>query len=170
MRLQLEFFIIIGILLILGLVSMVNLTQKKYDDGLFTKELEFTDTTLTEVNKQSMQGRAFTTYGVRDSGVLTLHQIQYYTKEIESLCANSGVFIDNKLYLTGNVVFNNQEGFSYSSENAIYDKKTKILDITSPFVGKMLQNSLTGDTLRYDVVKQEVLGKQIETVVYTAEK
>lgn len=167
---KLEFIIVIAIISIFALVSMVNLAHKKYNKEPFTKELEFTDTVLTEVDMHIMHGRAFGTYGVRNSGVLTLHQLQYYTKEMESIYANRGVFKDNKLYLNGNIILHNKEGFTYRAEDAVYNKNTKILDVTSNFIGKMHQNVVKGNTLRYDMKNDVVLGKQIEAVVYTVKK
>jgi len=170
MGLKLEMLIAIAIVAILSLTFMVKFTHKPSNGKLFTKELEFTNTTLTEVDTVTMQGRAFGTYGIRDAGVLILHNLRYHTKNIELLRAKKGTYKDDKIYLDGKITLNQKEGFDYSAEHAIYDKKTKILDITSAFTGVMDRNTIHGYTLRYDMQKKEAFGKRIDAVVYTTEK
>jgi len=170
MGLKFETLIVVTIVAILSLTFMVKFTHKFSDEKLFTKELEFTNTTLTEVDTATMQGRAFATYGIRDAGVLTLHNIEYHTNNIESLRAKRGTYKGDKIYLDGNITLNQKEGFDYSAEHAVYDKKTKILDITSAFTGIMDRNIIHGYTLRYDMQKKEAFGKRIDAVVYTTEK
>ena len=170
MGLKLETLITVVIIAILSVTLMVRFTHKSSNGERFTKELEFTDTTLTEVDTVTMQGRAFGSYGIRDAGVLTLHNIKYHTNNIESLRANKGTYKGNKLYLDGNITLNQKEGFDYSAEHAVYDKKIKILDITSEFSAIMDGNTIHGYTLHYDVQKKEAFGKRIDAVVYTTEK
>ena len=170
MGLKLETVIIVVIVAILSGTLMVKFTHISSNGKLFTKELEFTDTTLTEVDTVTMQGRAFGTYGIRDAGILTLHDIKYHTNTIESLRAKKGTYKGDTLYLDGNITVNQKEGFDYSAQHAVYNKKTKILDITSDFTGVMNKNMIQGHTLRYDTQKKEAFGKRIEAVVYTTEK
>ncbi len=170
MGLKLETLIIVVIVAILSGALMVKFSHKLSDEKPFTKELEFTNTTLIEVDTATMKGRSFGTYGVRDAGVLTLHNLKYHTKNIKLLRAKKGTYKGNKLYLDGNITVNQKEGFDYSAEHAVYDKKTKILNITSAFTGIMNQNVIHGYTLRYDVEKKVAFGKRIDAVIYTAEK
>ncbi len=170
MGLKLETLIAIAIVAILSVTLMVKFKHENFDTKPFTKELEFTSTTLTEVDTAVMQGRAFGTYGIRDAGVLTLHNIIYHTNNIESLRAKRATYKEDKLYLDGNITVNQKEGFDYSAQHAVYNKKTKILDITSAFTGIMDKNRIDGYTLRYDTLKKEALGKRINAVVYTTEK
>ncbi len=170
MGLKLETLITVLIVAILSVTLMIKFTHKSSNGEHFSKELEFTDTTLIEVDTSTMQGRAFGSYGVRNAGVLTLYNIKYHTKNIELLRAKKGTYKGNKLYLDGNITVNQKEGFDYSAEHAIYDKKTKILDITSAFTGIMDKNRIHGYTLRYDAQKKEAFGKRINAVIYTTEK
>ncbi len=170
MGLKLETLIIVVIVAIISVTLMVKFTHNASVGERFTKELEFTDTTLTEVDTATMQGRAFGSYGMRDAGVLTLYDIRYHTNNIQSLRAKKGTYKGDKLYLDGNITVNQKEGFDYSAQHAVYDKKTKILDITSSFTGIMDRNTIHGYTLRYDMQKKEAFGKRIDAVVYTTEK
>jgi type II secretory pathway pseudopilin PulG len=170
MGLKLEILITVAIVAIISVTLMVKFTHKSSNGERFTKELEFTDTILTEVDTATMQGRAFGSYGIRDRGVLTLHDIRYHTNNIKLLRAKKGTYKGDKLYLDGNITVNQKEGFDYSAQHAVYDKKTKILDITSAFTAIMGKNIIHGYTLRYDTQKKEAFGKRIDAVVYTTEK
>ena len=170
MGLKLETLIIVAIVAIISVTLMVKFKHNVSAGERFTKELEFTDTTLTEVDTDTMQGRAFGSYGIRDAGVLTLHDIRYHTNNIQSLRAKKATYKGDKLYLDGNITVNQKEGFDYSAQHAVYNKKTKILDITSAFTGIMDKNTIHGYTLRYDTQKKEAFGKRIDAVVYTSEK
>ena len=170
MGLKLEIVLTVVIAAIVSVTLLVKFTHKPSDGKRFTKELEFTDTTLTEVDTTTMQGRAFGSYGIRDKGVLTLYDISYHSNNIQSLQAKKGTYKGDKLYLDGNITVNQKEGFDYSAEHAVYNKKTKILDITSAFTGIMDKNIIHGYTLRYDMQKKEAFGKRIDAVVYTSEK
>jgi hypothetical protein len=170
MGLKLEMLIAVAIVAILSLTFMVKFSQNSFDEKTFSKELEFTDTTFTEVDTTTMQGRAFSAYGVRDQGVLSLYKLMYHTNNIELLSAEKGTYRGNKIYLDGNITVNQKEGFDYAAEHAVYDKKTEILDITSSFTGVMDKNIIHGNTLRYDAKIKEAFGKKIDAVVYTTEK
>lgn len=170
MGLKLETLIAVAIVAILSVTFMVKFTHKPSDGKLFTKELEFTNTTFTEVDTDTMQGRAFSTHGVRDQGDLTLYNLMYHTNNIELLRTKKGTYKGDKIYLDGNITVNQKEGFDYSAEHAIYDTNTQILDITSAFTGIMDRNIIHGYTLRYDMQKKEAFGKKIDAVVYTTEK
>ena len=170
MGLRLEILIAVMIIAIFSVTLMVKFTHQSSDGKRFTKEMEFTDTTLIEVDTATMKGRSFGTYGIRDAGVLTLHNLKYHTKNIELLRAKKGTYKGDKLYLDGNITVNQKEGFDYSAEHAVYDKKTKMLDITSEFSAIMDGNTIHGYTLHYDVQKKEAFGKWIDAVVYTTEK
>ena len=170
MGLKLEILIAVAITAILSVTFMVKFPHKPSNGKIFTKELEFTDTTFTEVNTDTMQGIAFSTHGVREQGELTLYDLIYHTNKIKLFRAKKGTYIGDKIYLDGNITVNKKEGFDYFAQHAVYDKKTEILDITSAFTAIMDKNRINGHTLRYDMQKKEAFGKRIHAVVYTTEK
>ena len=170
MGLKLEIILIFAIAAILSGSFMVKLTNDASSENISTKELEFTQTTFLEVDTNRTQGRSFSTYGIRDAGVLTLYDLQYHTDNIRLLQAKRGIYKDNKIYLDHNITVDQKEGFDYSAEHAVYDKKTQILDITSAFTAVMNKNIIHGNTLRYDTRKKEAYAKEIDAVVYTVEK
>ncbi|WP_295417758.1 hypothetical protein [Sulfurovum sp.] len=170
MGLKLEIILIVAIAAIVGGSYMVKFTNDTSNKKSPTKELEFTETTFIEVDTNKTLGRAFSTYGIRDAGVLTLYDLKYHTDNIRLLRSKKGIYKGNKIYLDGNITVDQKEGFDYRAQHAVYDKKTQILDITSAFTAVMNKNIIHGNTLRYDTQKKEAFAKQIDAVVYTAEK
>lgn len=170
MGLKLEIILIIAMIVIVSVSLTVkiknNLTPKKVP----TIELEFTHTTFTEVDTNKTQGIAFGTYGIRDAGVLTVDNLRYSSDNIKELRANKGTYKGDKLYLDHNITVNQKVGFDYKAEHAIYNKKTEILDITSPFTAIMNENIIHGNSLRYDMKNKKAFATDVDAVVYTKEK
>ncbi|MDQ1325652.1 MAG: hypothetical protein QG564_776 [Campylobacterota bacterium] len=159
---------IIGAILVLTFgIKVTDIDIKKQLSG---KEIEFTDITLIEVDMESMQSIAHSRYGVGINGVLMLDELNYHSGNLELLRAKKGIYHDDKIFLDGDVFVRQKEGFEYRTQYAVYDKATEILDVTSPFIAKMNQNTIQGDSMRYNLRQKEVSGKGIAAVVYTTEK
>ena len=170
MGIRLELVLILVLMVTVGVTTMVKLTNTSYKNLASTKELEFSDTTFIEVDREKMQARSFSTYGVRNAGILRLENLTYHTNNIELLLANKGTYKADILYLDGNVSLQEKEGFFYTTEHAKYNQKTEILNITSAFTAKMNENIIKGKTLHYNAVKKEVNATRIDATIYTTEK
>jgi hypothetical protein len=170
MAVKLEHILIISIIGIVLGAFMIKIRNAPPPVKGFTKELEFTDTTLIEVDTGDMQSRAYLTYGVRDRGILTMNNLIYMNANIESLSANNGVYYGDKLYLDGNVILHEKGGYRYDTEHAIYNQKTEILNITAPFVGVKGQSFIQGESLKYNTRKKKAIGQSVGTVFYTPDK
>ena len=131
----------------------------------FLKEMEFNNTTFTEVDTNSMIGHAYSTYGVRKEGVLFLENLVYYTNTVKSLVANKAKYKGNTLYLDGNVVFLDNDGYTYKTEHAIYNQKTTILNVIAPFTGTRGSNIIKGDSLLYNTRIKKAYGTAIDSVL-----
>lgn len=167
-RIEVVLFIIIA--LILALTPMIKVTNKSIYTEISTKEMDFTDTTIIEVDINKTQGRSYSTHGVRDEGVLTLYNLVYHTDQIESLTADQGILKGDDVYLDYNIIVNQKQGYDYSADHAVYNQKTEILNITSPFAALMNDNVILGETLRYNLKTKEAFATRVDAVIYTVEK
>lgn len=170
MGLRLEFVLTVAIVGIVSSVLMFKLSSTSSKNKAFTKELEFTNTTLIEVDTRKVLGRSYGTYGVRENGILTVDNLKYHTDTIESLLSKKGRFEGDMLYLDGDVVMQEKDGYTYETQHATYNQKTEILNIIAPFTALRDKNRMRGNTLRYDTRKKEAFGTTIDSVVYTSEK
>ena len=170
MVLRLETICILTIVVIVTGAMTLEVDDRAKKSTTSTKELEFTNTTFTEVDTQKLQGRAYGTYGIRDNGVLSLNNLVYFNETIQYLIADRGRLVGDVLHLEGNIVLEEEEGYNYKAKQAFYNQKTEILNITAPFIATRDKNIIKGDTLVYNTRKKELYGTNIYTVLYTAEK
>lgn len=170
MELKIETVLFVAIVSIIGGSLTVKLNKNATTNKPFTKELEFTKTTFTEVNTLKMQGRAYGTYGVLENGVLSFDNFVYYSETIRSLLSRKGRYVENTFYLDGNVTMEDTQGYTYKTEHAHYNQKSEILYITDPYVIRKALHVIQGDTLEYDTRNKVLYGKTINAEIYTADK
>lgn len=170
MELKLETVSILAIVVIVTGAMTLDIDNKAKQNVTFTKELEFTNTTFTQVDTQKLLGRAYGTYGIRDGGVLSLDNLVYFTETVKYLIADKGKYVGDVLHLDGNIVLEEVQGYNYKTQQASYDQNTEVLNVTAPFIATRGKNSIKGDTLVYNTRKKEAYGTTIDAVVYTAEK
>lgn len=170
MELRLETVSILAIVVIVTAVMTLDVDDKAKQNATFTKELEFSNTTFTQVDTHKLLGRAYATYGVRDNGILTLDNLVYLTETVNYLIADKGTYVGNVLHLEGNILLEEVKGYHYKTQEASYDQNTEVLKVTAPFVATRGKNVIKGDTLVYNTRKKEAYGTSIDAVVYTAEK
>ena len=170
MGLKLEFFLL---LIVAGLITMgltIKIANANKKVKVHTVELEFTDTTTIEVDTNRTLSKSYGTYGVRDSGVLTIDNLRYHSDELKLLSAKKGKIVGDIIYLDHNVTVNKETGSDYYTEHAIYNKKTGILNVISPFKAVKDKNVMYGDTLRYDTHEKSVYATNVDATVFTVEK
>ena len=170
MGIKLQFVLIIAIMGIIVGSLMLKIRNSPVPTKVLTKEVKFTNTTLIEVDTENMISRAYTTHGIRDQGVLTLDNIVYLSDNIEALSANKARLKGDFLHLDGDVVLQERGGYKYETQHAIYNKKTEILNITSPFTGVRGQNMIEGESMEYNTRKKKATGTTVGTVFYTPDK
>ncbi len=170
MALKIEFVFIVAIVGIVIASFTVKLNDSQSKVKPMTKELEFTDTTFTEVDTKQLQGRAHGMSGVREKGVLTVYHLQYHTNSIDSLVAKKGTYMGKIIYLEGDVVTDYKDGYHIETQQAEYNQKSGVLNVTAPFVLTKEKNLLRGDTLTYNAHTQQMYGTMIDATLYTVDK
>jgi|AGBJ01.1.fsa_nt_gi hypothetical protein len=170
MGIRLEFVLITVVIGIISGSLMLKLRDTPVSTETFTKEAEFTDTTLIEVDTEDMRNKIYGTYGVIDKGVLKLHNLVYQGNNIEYISANEGTLEGDMLYMDGDVVIQEEGGYKYETQHALYNSATEILKITAPFIGVKDKNIIKGKSLEYDTRQKKATGTTVGTIFYTPEK
>jgi len=170
MGIKLELLLVILIAAMISVAYTVKLSDDVSGKQISKKEMEFTYTTFTEVDTEKLISTSFGTYGIRKGGVLTINDLVYHTDAIERLSSNIGRYAGEKVYFDGNIRMRQKEGFNYKAEHAVYNKKTGILSITSKFTAEMDENIVYGSSAVYDTRRKVLSAKEVDAVVYTAEK
>jgi len=166
-----------GLKLELILVSLIIITSvymmsvklrdhnRRYKDN--GKELEFYDTTFTEVNTTGVMNVSYGVKGERIKGVLYIDRFFYTDNDIAFLKAAKAKDDGKTIYLEGKVRAKRYDGFKYQTEQAKYDKKAEIMEATAPFVAYKPPNTLTGNSMRYDVKHKELYATHVHAYIVT---
>lgn len=168
MGLKLEGLLVGFIVSIIAGVSSLDLENIISKKSILKKDLEFTDTTFVEVNTTKRLSTLFGTYGIRYKDILDIDNLIYNTDNIQSLVAKKGKYHSPTLNLHGDVKMIEKDGYVYTTQNAIYNQKSQILNITSPFRAIRDQNIFVGKTLIYNTLTKYAYGTTVDAIVYTA--
>ena len=168
MGLKLEGVLAIFIIaIVLGVLSL-DLENINTKDSVLKKDMEFTHTTFVEVDTQKRLSTLFGTYGIRYQYRLDIDNLIYHTDNIESLVSKKGNYTSPILHLDGDVVMKEKDGYIYTTQHAIYNQKTQILNITSPFKAIRDKNIFIGETLIYHTLTKYAYATTVDAIVYTA--
>lgn len=170
MGIKLEYIIFIFIGLVLISFFLIEIEPKAHIEKSHTKELTFIDTRFIEVDTDKILGLAHSRYGEYEKKALALEGITYHTDSVNLLQAKKGIYRGDDIYLEGNVTLNQKVGFDYTAQKAVYNKKSEILRINSPFKAFLRDNVIRGESLVYDLKKKEAVGYNVNAVVYTPKK
>lgn len=146
-------------------LKLENTTNK---GSALKKDLEFTHTTFVEVDTLKPLSTLFGTYGIRYKGTLDIDNMVYHTDNIESLVAKKGKYLAPILKLDGDVVMREKDGYIYTTQHAIYNQKTQILNLTTRFKAIRDQNIFNGETLIYHTLTKYTFATTVDAIVYTA--
>ncbi|PLY13571.1 LPS export ABC transporter periplasmic protein LptC [Sulfurimonas sp. CVO] len=144
------------------------------------KPLEIKQQSFTEVPLFSIS--FFTMYELDSKGLITLMNgekaIRYadrytidkmdYTdnskKYIANMKSNSGIYKDDIVYLNGDVVYFRQDGLTFETQKAVYNKKTNIATADGDYVLYKGTNRVTGRELKYNNSLQRVESKDVKAI------
>jgi len=135
--------------------SLQNQTQ-------VSKNLEFYNISFTKVDKKEIQSIIYSRYGVLYGNVLNTYKVNYKDNQIESLKADNAIFVDDYVYVEGNISLYQKDNFSCFTQSAIYNKKLSILNIPKRFVAKLNDNVIKGKNLIYDIQHKLLKASSIE--------
>ena len=142
-------------LLFISLVSIfvffkpLNLKEQSYTD-VPTFELSFF--TLYELT-----GAGLSTLMTGDSSVkyedrYIVSKIDYTDNShnyIANMKANEGLYKNNTVLLTGDIVYIREDGLTFKTQKATYNKKSEIVTTKTPFKSFRAKNSADGSSLKY---------------------
>ena len=169
MGLKFELLLVILIVVTSAVTMTMRLAEHNRKTPVQGRELEFNQTSFTEVTEAKRIGVSFAAHGVRANGILKVESLLYYNDTIEALTADYGTYRDRVIYLDGNVTLHQNEGFDYYTQHAHYDKEREILYVTSPFTANRGEDVMHGATLRYNSRTKEGYATVVNAVFHTAE-
>lgn len=144
---------------------------------LLFKPLNFKQQTFVDVPLFSLT--SFTMYELNAKGLITLmsgdEAVRYadrytvklidYTDNsqeyIANMKANNGIYKDEIVYLDGDVVYYREDGLTFETQKAVYNKKTSIAQADGSYVIYMDKNRVIGKELKYNNSLEKVSSKDV---------
>lgn len=167
MAIKLETVLYVSILCVIALSLSTKQENKDAVISTSKKELEFTNSTFSEVNSTNQLSQSFAKHGIQVNGVLTLNNILYGGQKLKFLKADKAVYDGNISTLYGDVVLKQENGFGYKTDKAIYDMNKQFVYIPNAFVANMNGNTMRGKELKYNIQQQNVKANNIHAILYT---
>jgi LPS export ABC transporter protein LptC len=155
----------LGLLMIFFLFKPMEIKQDDYGEiALF----EIEDFTLYELNTRGLNTFMKGNEGARYANRYEVKKINYTDNSEEylaNLVANEGVYKNEIVDLKGDVVYTREDGFTFKTQNASYNKKTTIAFAKTDYISYMGENEARGTWLKYNNKKAIAHSKNV-TAIY----
>lgn len=130
----------------------------------------------------SLEITSFTLHELDTSGVTTImkgnsalrYDDRYLVKNIDytdnskkykaNMIADDGIYKDDIVNLSGNIVYSRADGLLFKTQKAEYDKVRNIATSTTDYVAFMGRSTMKGSSLKYDNVNKTIESKNINIV------
>ncbi len=160
----------IGLLMIFFLFKPLNLKQQSFVDiPLF----ELNGFTLHEMNREGlvtfMNGRE----AIRYSDRYVVNDINYTDnskKYIANMKAKHGIYKDDVINLDGEIIYVREDGLTFRTNSAQYDKQTHIVRADGKYVSYRGSNVISGDALKYNNLLDTAESKNVSVTYKLGDK
>ena len=165
------FFLLVSsvLLMILFIFKPLNIKQQNFDDVPLFNISAFT---IYELNTKGlitfMSGSEATRYSDRYS-IENIDYTDNSKKYLANMKANTAVFRDDVVDLSGDVVYFREDGLTFETQDARYNKKTSVASADGKYLLYRDRDKATGTHLRYNNEQDTVESKNI-TVTYQIKK
>ncbi len=157
-------FISFCLIMILFLFKPLEIKQQPFTEVPLFSISFFT---MYELNSKKlitlMNGDKATRYSNR----YTVEKMDYTDnskKYIANMKSNSGIYKDDIVYLDGDVAYFRQDGLTFETQNAVYNKKTSVATADKDFVIYRDTNKVTGKELMYNNSLEKIKAKDVKAV------
>ncbi|MFT5662340.1 MAG: LPS export ABC transporter protein LptC [Sulfurimonas sp.] len=157
--------IIGGLFVIFFLFEPLNI--KKQDFGEIPV-FELEKFKLIELNEKGLTTVMDGVKGVRYTDRYIVYNINYTDntkKYLANMTADEGLYEGDIIDLTGNIKYSREDGISFSTQEAVYNRKTNIVTSPGKYIAYLGKNKVTGSTIEYSNVLDTITSKQV-TVNY----
>jgi LPS export ABC transporter protein LptC len=160
------FFIFFSLCLLLILFAFKPLEVKQHAVGevpLFT----ISSFTMHELDSNGLVTLINGTEATRYTNRYSVENMDYTDNSKEFMAnmkANSGIYKNEIVYLSGDIVYVREDGLTFETQKAVYNKKTSIATADGDFVLYRDLNKVTGNKLIYDSARERVTSKNVKAV------
>lgn len=134
---------------------------------------ELTSFTLHELNKVGLQTVMIGDAAVRYEDRYTVSNIDYTDNSreyIANMKAKQGLYKDNIVELEKDVVYTREDGLTFETNKAIYNKNTSIATTDSDYISYRENNVVEGSFVKYNNSLNRVNSKNVTATYQLKEK
>jgi len=84
---------------------------------------------------------------------------------IANMKADEGIYEDDRVQLNGNIVYIREDGLTFKTQKALYDKKIEIIQTQTEFISLRGDNTIKGSLLKYHNDSQKIEAENV-TIKY----
>ncbi|HIP03206.1 MAG TPA: LPS export ABC transporter periplasmic protein LptC [Campylobacterales bacterium] len=154
-------FIISILLVLFFMFKPMDITIKHFKDvPLF----ELTDFTMYELTPNGLETIMLGSRGVRYSDRYVVKDMDYTDnskKYIANIVADLGIYKNEIVTVTGHVVYRREDGLTFKSQKATYNKKTADVISDTNYIAYLNDNVVTGDFIKYNNITKKIYSKNV---------
>jgi len=134
---------------------------------------ELKDFTMYELDEQGLKTIMIGNTATRYKNRYTIENMDYTDNEkdyIANMKAQHGIYRRDIVTLTGNVEYVRDDGLTFKTQKAIYDKKSSIVRSTVGYVAYMNDSIIEGSFIQYNNEKNRIFSKNVQAKIQLQEE
>ncbi|DAB28261.1 MAG TPA: LPS export ABC transporter periplasmic protein LptC [Sulfurimonas sp. UBA10385] len=157
-------FLFISLLMILLLFKPMDIKQQSFTD---VPSFSISSFIMYELNSKGlitlMNGDKATKYANRYE-VERMNYTDNSKEYIANMKSNTGVYKNNTVYLDGDIIYSREDGLTFKTQKAVYNKKTTVATVDGSYVLYRDANIVTGEKLKYNNSLETLESKNIKAI------
>ncbi|ADN09195.1 LPS export ABC transporter periplasmic protein LptC [Sulfurimonas autotrophica] len=154
-------FVISILLVIFFMFKPMDIKKQHFKDvPLF----ELSDFTMYELNPEGLTTILLGSKGTRYADRYTIKDMDYTDnskKYIANMISDFGVYKNEIVKLTGHVVYVREDGLTFKSEKATYNKKTADVISNTKYIAYLNDNNVIGSYIKYNNISKKIYSKNV---------
>ena len=125
---------------------------------------ELRDFTMYELNPHGLTTILLGSTGTRYADRYTIKDMDYTDnskKYIANMISDFGVYKNEIVKLTGHVVYVREDGLTFKSEKALYNKKTADVVSNTKYIAYLNNNVVIGSYIKYNNISKKIYSKNV---------
>lgn len=125
---------------------------------------ELSDFTMYELNPEGLTTILLGSTGTRYADRYTIKDMDYTDnskKYIANMISDFGVYKNEIVKLTGHVVYVREDGLTFKSEKAMYNKKTADVISNTKYIAYLNDNIVIGNYIKYNNISKKIYSKNV---------
>jgi len=160
----------LGLLSIYLLFKPLDIKQQEFVDvPLF----ELKDFTMYELDTNSLRTIMVGSAATRYSDRYTVKDMDYTDNSkvyVANMQADNGLYKEEFVTLDGNVVYTREDGLTFKTKKATYNKKTSDVVSDVGFIAYLNSNVVTGSYIKYNNLTKKIYSKDVAATYQLQER